>query len=77
MTKPTKLHVHPVKTQISLGIRPVWSEYSLSAWRKPGSFATYWADVQADLSRRWTHMPICWFCHETAQIFTVSWELQY
>ena len=25
MTKPTKWHVHPAKTQISLGIRPVWS----------------------------------------------------
>ena len=26
MTKPTKLHVRPAKTHISLGIRPVWSE---------------------------------------------------
>ena len=26
MTKPTKWHVRPAKTQISLGIRPVWSE---------------------------------------------------
>ena len=34
MTKPTKWHVPPAKTQISLGIRPVWSESSLSAWRK-------------------------------------------
>ena len=25
MTKPTKCHVRPAKTQISLGIRPVWS----------------------------------------------------
>ena len=25
MTKPTELSVCPVKTQISLGIRPVWS----------------------------------------------------
>ena len=31
MTKPTKWHVHPAKTQISLGIRPVWSESSLCA----------------------------------------------
>ena len=31
MTKPTKLHVRPAKTQISLGIRPVWSEASLCA----------------------------------------------
>ena len=43
MTKPTKWHVRPAKTQISLGIRPVWSESSLSAWRKPGSLATHWA----------------------------------
>ena len=31
MTKPSKWHVRPVKTQISLGIRPVWSESSLCA----------------------------------------------
>ena len=31
MTKPTKWSVGPAKTQISLGIRPVWSEYSLCA----------------------------------------------
>ena len=28
---PQKWPVHPTKTQISLGIRPVWSESSLSA----------------------------------------------
>ena len=31
MTKHTKWHVRPAKTQISLGIRPVWSESSLCA----------------------------------------------
>ena len=31
VTKPTKWLVHPAKTQISLGIRPVWSESSLCA----------------------------------------------
>ena len=36
MTKLTKWHVRPVKTQISLGIRTVWSESSLSAWRNVG-----------------------------------------
>ena len=35
--------MRPAKTQISLGIRPVWSESSLSAWRKLGSLATQWA----------------------------------
>ena len=43
MTKPTKWHVHPAKTQISLGILPVWSESSLSALRNTGSLATHWA----------------------------------
>ena len=41
VTKPTKWHVRPAKTQISLGIRPVWSEFSLSAWRKLESLATH------------------------------------
>ena len=35
--------MRPGKTQISLGIRPVWSESSLSVWRKIGSLATHWA----------------------------------
>ena len=30
-TKPIQWHVRPAKTQISLGIRPVWSESSLCA----------------------------------------------
>ena len=41
MTEPTKWAVHPAKTQISLGVRRVWSESSLSAWRKLGSLATH------------------------------------
>ena len=62
--KTNKMSVRPAKTQISLGIRVVWSESSLSAWRKPGSWATHWAhnedwsdwaDAQADLSLRWAH----------------------
>ena len=31
LTKPSKWHVRPAKTQLSLGIRPVWSESSLCA----------------------------------------------
>ena len=42
-TKPTKWPVCPAKTQISLGIRPVWSESSLSTGRNIGSLATHWA----------------------------------
>ena len=43
MTKTNKMTVRPAKTKISLGIRPVWSESSLSAWRNLGSLATHWA----------------------------------
>ena len=41
--KTNKMAVRPAKTQISLGIRPVWSESLLSAWRQLGSLATHWA----------------------------------
>ena len=40
--KSDKMTVQPAKAQISLGIRPVWSESSLSAWRNLGSLATHW-----------------------------------
>ena len=40
--KTNKMSVRPAKTQISMGIRPVWSESSLSAWRNLGSLATHW-----------------------------------
>ena len=41
--KTNKMSVRPAKTQISLAICPIWSESSLSAWRKLGSLATHWA----------------------------------
>ena len=75
MTKTTKWHVHPVKTQINLGI---WSESLLSAWRKLVSLATHWvhsedSDQTGQMPRLiWVfplpHMQFCWFCHQAAQI---------
>ena len=41
--KTNEVGVRPAKTQISLGIRPVWPESSLSAWKNIGSLATHWA----------------------------------
>ena len=35
------MSVRPAKTQMSQGIRPVWSVSSLSAWRNLGSLATH------------------------------------
>ena len=62
--KTNKITVRPSKTQISLDISPVWSESSLSAWKKLTCLATHWAhsedwsdwaNAQADLSLRWEH----------------------
>ena len=44
--KPMKSPVSPAKTQISLGIRLVWSKSSLSAWRNLGSLAIHWAHTK-------------------------------
>ena len=55
MTKPTKRHMRPAKTQTSLGIRPVWSESSLSAWRKFRSLAIHW--VHSEDSDQTGRMP--------------------
>ena len=58
------------------GGRAVWSESSLSAWRKLGSLATHWAHSEDadDLSLRWAHRSLCWFCHEAAHITVVLKE---
>ena len=54
-TKPAEWHVRPAKTQNSLGIRSVWSESSLIAWRNLESLATHWA--QSEDSDRTGRMP--------------------
>ena len=58
MTKPTKWHVCPAKTLISLAICPFWSESSLSARRKLGSFATQMACAPSNNSDQPGHVPI-------------------
>ena len=68
MTKPTKWHVHPAKTQISLGIRTVWSESSLSAWRKLGSLATHWARSEDSDQTGWISRLIWVFSGRTCHI---------
>ena len=56
--KPTKRHVRPAKNQISLDIRPVWSESSLSAWRNSGSLASHWAHTEPSDQTVQMHMLI-------------------
>ena len=80
MTKPTKWHVRRAKTQINMGIRPVWSEPSLSAWRKLWTLATHWAhsrDSDQTGCPGWSESSLaaqsfCWFYHGLAHISSVS-----
>ena len=53
--KTNKLSVCPAKTQMSLGIRPVWSESSLSAWGNLWSLAVHW--THSDDSDQTGRMP--------------------
>ena len=53
--KTNKMSVRPVKIRISLGIRPVWSEFSLSTWRKLGFLTTHW--VHSEDSDQTGRMP--------------------
>ena len=53
--KTNKVSVRPARTQINLGIRLVWSESSLPAWRKLGSLATHW--VHSEDSDQTGQMP--------------------
>ena len=70
--KTNKMTVHPAKTQISLGIRPVWSESSLcTQWvdRDPCFLHADSKNLSGWLSLHWAHTPFFWFCHEAAQLF--------
>ena len=62
--KTNNVVVRPVKTQISLGIHPVWSVFAVRT--KKACILSYplsphwrlwadWADAQTDLSLRWAH----------------------
>ena len=76
LIKPTKRPLCPGKTQISLGICPIWSvfavrmkkhwvfSYPLSGHQ---SLWSDWADAQADRSLRWVHRSF-WFRHAVAQM---------
>ena len=73
MTKPTKWYVRPAKTQISLGIRPVWSESSLCAqWvAKDPSFLL----ADSEDSDQTGRMPrLIWvFAGRTVILLVLSW----
>ena len=74
--KTNKVTVRPAKTQISLGIHPVWSESSLCAQRVAKDPSFFHADSEdSDQTGRMPRLiwvfagstqSFCWFCHEAA-----------
>ena len=71
--KTNIMTVRPAKTQISPSIRAVWSESSLSAWRRLESLATNW--VHSEDSDQTGRMPtLIWvFAGRTLILLVLSW----
>ena len=73
MTKPTKWHVRPAKTQISLGIRPVWSESLLCAqWVAKDPSFLHADSKDSDQTRRMPRL-ILVFAGRTLILLVLSW----
>ena len=77
MTKSTKWPMCPAKTQISLGIRPVWSESSLcTQWAAKDPRFLHADSEGSDQTGRMPRLiwvfagctSFCWFCHSAAQL---------
>ena len=73
MTKTTKWHVRPLKTQISPGILPVWSESSLFTSRKLGSLATPIECIaKTDQTGQMPRL-MCVFARHSVILLVLSW----
>ena len=70
--KTNKVAVCPAKTQISLGIRPVWSGSSLSAWRKLGPLASPWAPSEDSDQTGWMPRLIWVFTGRISTLLVLS-----
>ena len=71
--KTNNVVMRPAKTQISLGICPVWSESSLWAWRNLGSLVTHWVHSEnTDQTGQTERMPrLIWVFAERTVILLV------
>ena len=72
MTKPTKWHVLPAKTQISLGICPVRSEASLCAQYVVKGPIRLHADSEVSDQTGWMPRLICVFAGLTVILLVLS-----
>ena len=77
MTKPTIWPVRPAKTQISQGIAQSDQSSLCAQWidKDPMLLPAdsedsdqTGADTQADLSLRWAHRSLFWFCDDVADL---------
>ena len=86
--KTNTMTVRQAKIQISMGIRPVWSESSMWAqWvAKDPSFLhadSEYSDQTWRMPRliclRWAHIPFCWFCPEAAHFnsYDLTWGVEW
>ena len=75
--KTNKVSVRQAKTKISLGIRPVWLVFSLSAWRNVGPLPTLERTAKTLIRLGgcpgWSESSLgahslCWFCHVATQV---------
>ena len=85
--KTNKVTVHPAKTQISLGIHPVWSESSLCIYWVAKDPSFLHADIEdsdqtghpSDLSLCWAHSHfvgfvmrwLIWFCLKGLELISL------
>ena len=77
MTKTTKCHVHLTRTDQRghppslirvFAVRSMDSQGLMVSSYGQRSLWSDWVDAQADLSLRWAHMSVCWFCHTAAHL---------
>ena len=71
--KTNKMTVRAAQTHVSLGIRPVWSESSLSAWRKLESLVTHWAHSE-DSDQTGRTPRLIWVFAERTTTLSVLYE---
>ena len=71
--KTSNVAVRPAKVQIS----PVWSESSLSAWRKLASLATHWADSENSDQTGLKPRLIWVFAERTVILLVLTWDGSY
>ena len=86
--KTNKMSVRPAKTQISLGIHPVWSVFIVcmkKAWVFSYPLSTQhrlwsdWADAQADLTLRWRTLILLVLSYRGSFIYSIaeSWNISF